>query len=119
MAGGSLAETPQPAPARRRQLRVGVGRVGRARLLDDVVRPGEYGRRDRQPERLSWLEIVHRLALRWLLDWQVSGPSSSKTLVHEDCRASQLTGVLGAVCHQPAHLHIFSGPENGGQAMLE
>jgi hypothetical protein len=41
-------------------------------LLDYLVRPQEHGPRDRQPERLSSLQIDHQLELSGLLNGEVA-----------------------------------------------
>src|SRR4030095_4420867 len=66
------------APGRKpRARRRGLGRVGRARLLDDLVRPQQQGLRDREPERLRRLQVDDQLKSRRLLDREVGelGPS--------------------------------------------
>jgi hypothetical protein len=39
--------------------------------LDDVVRPRQQRRRDREAERLRGLEVDDQLELRWLLDGEI------------------------------------------------
>ena len=51
----------------------GTGRVGRARLLDDLVGSDEDGLRDRQPESLGGLEVDDQFELDWLLDREIYG----------------------------------------------
>jgi len=41
-------------------------------LLDDLIRPGQQRRRDRQAEGFSGLEINDEIELRRLLDGKVS-----------------------------------------------
>jgi hypothetical protein len=43
-------------------------------LFDDLVRPPQHRRRDREAERLGGFEVDDQLELRRLLDWQVGGP---------------------------------------------
>src|SRR4029453_8861899 len=57
----------------RRPLIAGVGRVGRARLFDHLVRPQQQRLRDRQSQRLRRLEVDHQVELRGLFYWEVIG----------------------------------------------
>ncbi len=41
-------------------------------LLDDLVGPPQHRLRDREPERLSGLEIDHEFELGWLLHWEIT-----------------------------------------------
>jgi len=52
----------------RRRLNAGDGRVGRACLLDDLVRSQEHRLRDREPEGLGGLEVDDQFELGRLLD---------------------------------------------------
>src|SRR5207245_2452959 len=53
-----------------------VGRVGRARLLDDLIRPQQHRLWDRQADRLGGFEIDDQLELRRLLHGQISRTSA-------------------------------------------
>jgi hypothetical protein len=48
-----------------------IPRAGRS--LDDLIRPQQQRRRDREAERLGRLEVDDQLELRWLLDGQAAG----------------------------------------------
>ena len=50
-------------------------------LLNDLVRPPQERRRDREPERLGGLEVNHQLELCRLLDGQVTGFCALEYLV--------------------------------------
>src|SRR5262245_63624730 len=66
----------------RRWLSAGAARVGRAWLLDDVIRPQQQRLRDRQTERFSGLHVEDQLELRGLLDGQVGRLGALEDLVH-------------------------------------
>src|SRR6266545_8225932 len=50
--------------------------------LDDLVRPSQQRRQDRQAEGLRRLEVDDQLELRGLLDRQVAGSGTFQDLVH-------------------------------------
>ncbi len=51
--------------------------------FNDLIRPQEHRRRDRDPERLSGPEIDHQFELGRLLDGQVGGLGAPEDFVHE------------------------------------
>jgi hypothetical protein len=65
----------------RRRLIAGVGRVGRARLLDHAVSPQQHRLRDGEAERLRRLEVDDQFELRGLLDGKVAGLGAFENLV--------------------------------------
>jgi hypothetical protein len=65
-----------PTAARRRC------RVGRARLLNYVVRPQQYRLRDRQSESLSCLQVDDEFKLCRLLHWKIGRLGSFQDFVH-------------------------------------
>jgi hypothetical protein len=70
--------------ARRRRRREAARRLARARpLLNDLVRPRQHGRRDREAERLGGLHIDDQLERGRLLDGQVARLGAFEDLVHE------------------------------------
>jgi len=58
-----------------------MGRVGRARLLDDLVGSSQDRLRDRQAERLGGLEVDDELKPCGLFHREVGGRSALKDLV--------------------------------------
>ena len=53
-------------------------------LLDDLIRPRQHRRRDREAERFGGLQVDHELELRGLLDGQVGGLGALEDLVDVD-----------------------------------
>src|SRR5215467_2672836 len=62
----------------------GVGRIGRAWLLDDFSRLQEQRLCDGQPQRLGGPEVDNQFELRGLLHGQVARLGPFENLVHED-----------------------------------
>src|SRR5262245_54013563 len=77
--------------------------------LDQLGRPGEHLRRNRQTDLLRRLEIYHQLELRWLLNGQIGGLSSLQDSVHVICDAPVGLSGVRPVGHEPTGLYIFSG----------
>ena len=63
--------------------------------LDQLVRPGEHLRRNRQADLLRRLQIDHQLELRRLLYRQITGLSFLQDLVHVICGAPKLISIVG------------------------
>src|SRR5438552_17898977 len=68
--------------------------------LNDLVRPLQQRRRDRQPERLGGLEVDHQLELRRLLNGEVARFGALQDLVDEDRRAPLEIGRIRIIGHQ-------------------
>src|SRR5712692_8389413 len=76
MAAGESSRTPRRAPARR------PGRAPGRALLDDLVRPAQQQRRDRETERLGRLEVDDTLEVGGLLVLRLArDPCTSTTSV--------------------------------------
>jgi hypothetical protein len=67
----------------------GVGRVGRARLLDHLVRAQQQCLRDSQAQRLGGPEVDDQLECGRLLDRKVCGLGALEDFVDIDCSASK------------------------------
>src|SRR5215467_12632918 len=65
-------------------LRQGAGRVGRAWLLDHLIRSQQQRLRDRQPQRLRGLHVDDEFELGGLLDGKIAGLGSFEDLVDEN-----------------------------------
>src|SRR6266478_2160789 len=78
-----LGHTRAWSTQRSRQQHARDGRVGRAPLLDHLVRPLQQGVRNRKPERLGGLEVDHQLKSRGLLNGKLRRLRSPQDLVDE------------------------------------
>src|SRR2546425_8792175 len=74
-------------------------------LFDDVVRPPQHRRRDRQAERLRRLEVDDQLELRWLLDGQIAGLRTLENLVHVGRGAPEQVSTVRSIGHQAPGIH--------------
>jgi len=70
----------------------GVGRVGRA-ILDDLVCPPQHRRRNCEAERLGCLQIDDQLELGRLLDGEIGGLITAKTLERAIARDTRSTAI--------------------------
>src|SRR3989442_8374367 len=73
---------PYPQECRYHKPRSQSRRGDASRLLNDLVRPPQQRRWDRQPERPGGLEIDDQLELRRLLDGQIGWLGPPEDLVH-------------------------------------
>jgi hypothetical protein len=81
------------------------GGIGPCGLADDLGRLEENGRGNREPERLSGLEIDDQLELCRLLHRQVGGLGTLEDLVHIRGRASPLVQQARPIAEKAASLH--------------
>src|SRR5712692_5812492 len=76
----------------------------RARSLNDVIRPQQQRRRDREAQRPSRVEVDHQIVLRRLLYGQVAWLGSFEDLVHVDGGASNLVVKVHRIGHEATDL---------------
>ena len=77
--------------------------------LDQLVRPGEHVRRDREADLLRRLEIDHELKLGRLLDRKVGGLGTLQDSVHIGGNAPVAVREVRPVGHEPTGIYSFSG----------
>src|SRR5215471_4730310 len=77
-------------------------------LLNDLIRPREQRRRDRQAEGLCRLEVDHQLELRRLLHWQVSGLGTFEDLVDIRGGTAKVLGHGRPVESEATRAHVFA-----------
>src|SRR5437870_7409968 len=70
------------------------------RSLDDLIRPPQHRRRDREAERLRGLEVDHQLELGGLLHRKIAWLGASKDLVHVHGCAPQYVWDARPICHE-------------------
>src|SRR5215468_4820530 len=87
-------------------------------LLDDLVRPRQHRRRDREAERLGGLEVDHQLELRRLLDRKVSGLGTLEDLVDVEGGALRQTAQIRSIRHQAPGVDEQSTSKRRGQSVL-
>jgi hypothetical protein len=93
-AGSSLGRAPATS-SRAESLGVLAGRCSgfaASASLDDLVRPRQQRRRDREAERLGGLEVDHELELGGLLDGQIARLRALEDLVDIRCGPSHQIG---------------------------
>src|SRR5262252_10945840 len=89
------------------------------RLLDQLIRPLQHRRRERQAEGLGGLEVDDELELRGLLDRQVGGLGPLEDLVHIDRGAAEQVVEAGGLRDQTARFRMLSGLTHHRQVILE
>ena len=88
------------------------------RLLNYLVGLSEQSRRHGEPERLSTLEVDHKLELGRLLDGQIRGLGAFEDFV-DVCRgAPEPISDTRTVGHEAAERHILPGIEDRRQPVL-
>ena len=86
--------------------------------LDQLVRPSEHLRRNRQADLLRGLEINYKLKLRRLLHGQVSRLGSLQDPVHVICGAAKNLNFLDRIGHQATGLHPGTSLVHRRQSIL-
>src|SRR5437879_9730897 len=79
-------------------------------LLNNLIRPQQQRRRDRQAKRLGRLEIDHQLVLRRLLDWKIGRLGALQDLINVSRRLTGEVRNIRPITHEPPGL--YSLPEN-------
>src|SRR5438034_831754 len=74
--------------------------------FDDLIRPQQQRRRDRQTERLGGLEVNHELELRGLLDGEVARLRALEDLVDEGGGAPKTVEQVGPEGHEAAAVDV-------------
>src|SRR5215470_10842243 len=117
--------TPSPLAApRRRAARRGAphpcqrGTCG-GQSLDDLVRPPQQRRRDRQAEALRDLEIDGQVELRGVLDGEVGWLGALEDLVNNAGGTAEHIVTTLRVGHEAARLRVKPPLPNGGQLALQ
>src|SRR5438552_15875771 len=95
---------------RTRRLPGGTGRLVEHGLLDNLIRPSEYWRRDLQTKLLRRLEVDHQFELGWLLDGKVSGLGAFEDLVHIGGGTPIQIGKARSIRHETTHFHELPPP---------
>src|SRR5262245_24277357 len=94
------------------------GAVTSAGSLDDFVRPGQDGGRDRQSEGTRGLEVEDQLELRRLLDRQVRRPCALQDAVDVRRRTAVHVVEVRTVRHEAAEQRVRLQPVHGRQPVL-
>jgi hypothetical protein len=79
----------------------------RLKSLDDLVRPRQHVRRNRQADLLRRFEIDDELELLWLLYGEIGGLGTFQYLVHIRGGAPEQVGNAHAVGHKAPVFHKF------------
>src|SRR6185436_4903579 len=79
-------------------------------LLDDLIRPRQHIRWNRQTDLFGGFEVDNELELLWLLNWQVSGLRAFQDLVHVGGGATVQVAKAHAVGHEPPGFHNIRPP---------
>src|SRR4029453_918890 len=83
-----------------------------------LVRPPQYRRRNRQPERLGGLQIDDELELGGLFDGKISGLGAFQNPVNVEGSTPYDTGEVHPVSHEAARLRVFPEAMHRRQAVL-
>src|SRR5262249_47201171 len=86
------------------------------KLFDQFVCAREQRRRDRQPERLSDLDVNDQLELSRLLDGEVAGLSTLQDLVHEGGSPPEEVDDARPVRHQAPRIRVLTNGVYGRKA---
>jgi hypothetical protein len=86
--------------------------------LDDLIRPRQQRRRDREAEGFGGLEVDDQLKLRGLLDWQIAWLCTPEDFGHEPTRNPEKFHLTCAVGHQTAGSDLVWRLQHGGQPIL-
>src|ERR1700681_2883600 len=87
--------------------------------LDDLIRPLQERRRDRQAEGLGGLEVDDQLELRGLLNGQVAGVGALEDLISIDGEPSVRVTLTRAVAHQSTSVGILAPAEYRRQSLRD
>jgi hypothetical protein len=77
-------------------------------LLDDLVRPSEHRRRDREAEGPGRLEVDHQVEDGGLFDREIGGPCAFEDSVNLTRRAPPDRLEVGRVRHEAAGRHVLA-----------
>src|SRR5262245_34445464 len=92
----------------RRRLIAGAGRVGRAQLLDHLIRAQQQRLRDRETEGLGCLEVDDEFKTGGPFDRKVARPGTAENLRNKRCRGAMHLTLAWAIRHQGAVLRKVS-----------
>src|SRR5205823_6256768 len=98
------------APRRRVAWRGGCPRSCRGMrgdaLLNDLIRPPQKRRRNRQPKRLRSLEVDHKLELGGLFDGEIARLGALQDLVDVGSRAPKQVREAGAIGRETTYIDV-------------
>ena len=86
--------------------------------LDQLIRPLQERRRDRQAEGFGGLEVDHEVELRGLLDWQVGRLGALQDFVYIDRSTLLHLGNIYSIGHEATWLNIHLERIDSGDPML-
>src|SRR5262249_55073920 len=78
------------------------------KLLNDLSRPIQHRRRNRQADLLCGFQVDDKLKLPWLFHRNVARLGTFQNLIYIDCGAAIQIGKAHAVTHKPSFFHSFS-----------
>src|SRR5574341_1986210 len=84
-----------------------------AALFDDLIRPQQQRRRDREAESLGGLAVDHELEFRGVLDGKVCWTGAFEDLVDVGGRATKQFPTVGSVRHESPGFHKLSESVDG------